>query len=80
MRQTSRVALEVVEAMISEYRVIQNDVDALARRLDDVERNLLSKQRVLEGFIEALAPPSPSVVEGRLDGIENIDDVEHQMH
>jgi hypothetical protein len=73
------VALEVVKGAIGDYQAIRADVNGIVRRLDDLERFLLSRQRLLDGLIAGLTPPAPDAVPDQLVDMENIQDVEHQI-
>ncbi|OWZ09954.1 hypothetical protein PHMEG_00017265 [Phytophthora megakarya] len=77
LARSANVALDVVRGSMADYQQLRRDWEAFRRRLEEHERNLKTRRSIMQGFIQDLAPPSPSTVPDPFVELVNADDIDH---
>eukprot|EP00644_Phytophthora_capsici_P016700 jgi/Phyca11/10212/fgenesh1_pm.PHYCAscaffold_47_\ len=56
---------------------VRRDNEAVARRLEELERNLEGREDILLSIQANISPPSPSSVPDPMDRLRNTEDIDH---
>ncbi|KAG1686456.1 hypothetical protein DVH05_006595 [Phytophthora capsici] len=75
--QSTNIALDCVRAALGDVRQVRRDNEAVARRLEELERNLEGREDILLSIQANISPPSPSSVPDPMDRLRNTEDIDH---